>query len=206
MQERSRSVQPLHANAECILSTDQEITMSRIAIPTIDQTPEASRPVLDALTRQLKMTPNLFRIMALSPHALNGWAGLQAALTKTFDAKTRDGIALAVSQVNGCQYCLSAHTYVAGNFAHIADDEIRRNRLGQADNPRTAAAVAFARTLMETRGKISEADLEKVRAAGFSDTNIVEIIALSAQYMLTNFVNNAFDTEIDFPVVDPEVA
>jgi alkylhydroperoxidase family enzyme len=63
--------------------------------------------------------------------------------------------------VNGCQYCLSAHTYVAGNFAHIADDEIRRNRLGQADNPRTAAAVAFARALMETRGKISEADLKK---------------------------------------------
>ena len=59
---------------------------------------------------------------------------------------------------------------------------------------------------METRGKISEADPEKVRATGFSDANIGEIIALSAQYMLTNFVNNAFDTEIDFPVVDPELA
>jgi uncharacterized peroxidase-related enzyme len=180
--------------------------MSRIVMPTIDQTPEASRPVLDAVTKQLKMTPNLFRIMALSPHALNGWAGLQGALAKTLDAKLRDGIALAVSQVNGCQYCLSAHTYVAGKMANIADDEIRRNRLGHAENPRTAAAVAFARTVMETRGKVSEADLQKVRTAGFSDANIVEIIALSAQYMLTNFINNAFDTEIDFPVVDSEVA
>jgi alkylhydroperoxidase family enzyme len=58
---------------------------------------------------------------------------------------------------------------------------------------------------MTTRGKVSDADLAMVRAAGFSDANIVEIIALSAQYMLTNFVNNVFDTEIDFPVVDLEV-
>jgi uncharacterized peroxidase-related enzyme len=179
--------------------------MSRIAVPTPEQTPDASQPVLDAVTKGLKMTPNLFRVMALSPNALNGWAGLQSALAKTLDVKTRDGIALAVSQVNGCQYCLSAHTYVASNIAKIPADEIRRNRLGQADDPRTAAAVAFARTLMTTRGKVSDADLAMVRAAGFSDANIVEIIALSAQYMLTNFVNNVFDTEIDFPVVDLEV-
>jgi alkylhydroperoxidase family enzyme len=61
------------------------------------------------MTRQLHLTPNLFKIMALSPNALNGWAGLQGALAKTLDAKTRDDIALAVSQVNGCHYCLSEH-------------------------------------------------------------------------------------------------
>ncbi|MFT4068145.1 carboxymuconolactone decarboxylase family protein [Paraburkholderia sp.] len=179
--------------------------MARIAIPAADHTPDASRPVVDAITKQLGMTPNLFLIMAQSPQALNGWAALQGALQKTLDAKLRDAIALAVSQVNECQYCLSAHTYVASNFAHIDADEIRRNRLGQSGNPRTAAAVAFAKALMQTRGKVSEADLDKVRAAGFSDANIVEIIALSAQFMLTNFINNAFDTDIDFPVVNPDL-
>ncbi|MFM0522891.1 peroxidase-related enzyme [Caballeronia jiangsuensis] len=176
--------------------------MTRIALPTNEQISAASRPVVDAVTKQLKMTPNLFRIMALSPNALSGWAGLQGALAKTLDAKLRDGIALAVSQVNGCQYCLSAHSYVASNLANIDDDEIRLNRAGRSGTPKTAAAVAFAKKLMETHGKVGDDDLHAVRAAGFTDANIVEIIALSAQFLLTNFVNNAFDTEIDFPVVD----
>jgi uncharacterized peroxidase-related enzyme len=176
--------------------------MTRIALPTNEQIPAASRPVVDAVTKQLKMTPNLFRIMALSPNALSGWAGLQGALAKTLDAKLRDGIALAVSQVNGCQYCLSAHSYVASNLANIDDDEIQLNRAGRSGTPETAAAVAFAKKLMETHGKVGDDDLHAVRAAGFTDANIVEIIALSAQFLLTNFVNNAFDTEIDFPVVD----
>jgi len=84
--------------------------MTRIALPADDQIPAASRPVVDAVTKQLKMTPNLFRILALSPDALNGWAALQGALAKTLDAKLRDGIALAVSQANGCHYCLSVET------------------------------------------------------------------------------------------------
>lgn len=178
--------------------------MSRIAIP--QDIPADSRAVVDAVSRQLKLTPNLFRIMAQSPLALNGWAGLQGALARTLDIKTRDGIALAVSQVNGCQYCLSAHTYVASEFAGLSSDEIRRNRLGQSDLPRVAAAVAFARQLMQMRGKVATSDLDAVRAAGYSDANIVEIIALSAQFMLTNFVNNVFDTEIDFPVVETEIS
>lgn len=182
--------------------------MSRIAIP--QDVPVESKAVVDAVSRQLGFTPNLFRIMAQSPLALNGWAGLQGALAKTLDVKTldvktRDGIALAVSQINGCQYCLSAHSYVAGEFAGLSGEEIRRNRQGESEVPRVAAAVAFARTLMETRGKVARSDLDAVRVAGYSDANIVEIIALSAQFMLTNFVNNAFDTEIDFPVVETEV-
>jgi uncharacterized peroxidase-related enzyme len=178
--------------------------MSRIAIP--QDIPAESKVVVDAISRQLKLTPNLFRVMAQSPLALNGWAGLQASLAKTLDVKTRDGIALAVSQVNECQYCLSAHTYVASHFAGLSDEEIARNRQGQSESPRIAAAVAFARTLVETRGKVADSDLDAVRAAGYSDANIVEIVALIAQFMLTNFINNVFETEIDFPVVDMEAA
>ncbi|WP_322107300.1 peroxidase-related enzyme [Paraburkholderia sp. J41] len=178
--------------------------MSRIVIP--QSIPAESKAVVDGISRQLKLTPNLFRIMAQSPQALNGWAGLQGALAKTLDVKTRDGIALAVSQANGCRYCLSAHSHVAREFVGLSDDEIRRNRLGESESPRVAAAVAFARKLVEARGKVTAADLDAVRAAGYSDANVVEIIALSAQFLLTNFVNNVFDTEIDFPVVDAEVA
>ncbi|MPW23576.1 hypothetical protein GCT13_44380 [Paraburkholderia sp. CNPSo 3157] len=93
--------------------------MTRIAIPTCDETPLASKPILDAFNRQFGSTPNLFSVMSLSPNALTGWTGFQGALAKTLDSKTRDGIALLVSQVNSCQYCLSAYTFWATNAANL---------------------------------------------------------------------------------------
>src|SRR5262249_50412416 len=126
------------------------------------------------------------------------------ALAKTLDVKTRDSIALAVSQVNSCHYCLSAHTFVATNVAKLSPQEIARNRQGTSEDVKKDAAVKFAKKVMETRGKVSEEDLAAVRQAGFTDANVVEIIALSAQFMLTNFINNVFDTPIDFPVVELE--
>src|ERR1700754_1875318 len=180
--------------------------MYRISIPTREEVPAASRTILDALNKQLGFAPNLFKIMGISPDAIAGWAGLQGALARTLDQKTRDGIALAVSQVNGSHYCLSAHTHVAANFAKIDLDEVLRNRGGRSEDAKKGAAVSFARKLIELRGKVSEADLVAVRQVGFTDANVVEIVALSAQFLLTNFVNNVFDTEIDFPVVDAELA
>jgi uncharacterized peroxidase-related enzyme len=180
--------------------------MTRIAIPTRDEAPAASEPMLDAFNRQLGFTPNLFSIMSLSPNAFTGWAGLQGALAKTLDAKTRDGIALAVSQVNSCRYSLSAHTFVATNIATLSLEEISLNRQGTSNDSKKDAAVRFARKVMETRGKVTDADLAAVRQAGFTDANIVEIIALSAQFLLTNFINNVFDTPIDFPVGSLEPA
>ncbi|BCG02554.1 alkyl hydroperoxide reductase AhpD (plasmid) [Paraburkholderia sp. PGU19] len=180
--------------------------MTRIAVPTCSETPAASKPMLDAVSRQLGFTPNLFSIMSLSPNALTGWAGLQGALAKTLDSKTRDGIALVVSQVNSCLYCLSAYTYWAINVARIRHEEILLNRLGSSSDSKRDAALTFAKKVVETRGKVTETDLAIVREAGFTDANLIEIIALSAQCLLTNFINNVFDTPIDFPVVFLEPA
>src|ERR1700754_3325189 len=157
--------------------------MTRITIPSRDETPEGSHVVLDALNKQLGFTPNLFRVLGLSSNAIVGWAGLDGALGKTLDAKTRHGIALAVSQVNGCHYCISAHTHVATTFGKIEQPETMRNRKGQSDDPKRDAAVLFAKKLIELRGKVSEADLAAVKRAGYTNANVVEIIALSAQFL-----------------------
>jgi uncharacterized peroxidase-related enzyme len=175
--------------------------MTRIAIPTCDETPTASRPTLDAFNRQLGFTPNLFSIMSLSPNALTGWASLQGALAKTLDSNTRDAIGLVVSQVNSCRYCLSAYAFWATTVAKFSPEEISLNRLGTSHDSKRDAAVRFAKRVVETRGKVTETDLAAVRQAGFTDANIVEIIALSAQCLLTNFINNVFDTPIDFPAM-----
>jgi uncharacterized peroxidase-related enzyme len=174
----------------------------RIQIPlSRDDAPEAARPVLDKVQKMLGFVPNLQRLMSISPPVRNGWAGLMGQLATTLDVKTRDGIALAVSEADACNYCLAAHSHIASNLAKIDADEIARNREGKSADPKREAAITFAKRLIETAGKVSDNEFEAVRKAGWSDANIVEMIALTAQFLLTNFVNNAVQTPIDFPAV-----
>jgi uncharacterized peroxidase-related enzyme len=175
--------------------------MSRIAIPTTEAAPAASQSILAAVKAQLGVVPNLFRLIALSPAALAGFAGLSGALAKTLDLKTRERIALAVAQVNGCDYCLSAHTYLGLNLAKLSADEIARNRRGASGDAKADAAVRFAAKVTRERGHVGEADLADVRRAGFTDAQVVEIVALVAENCFTNFLNEMARTDIDFPVV-----
>lgn len=175
--------------------------MSRIAVPAYENVPTASQPLLDVVNAQLGVIPNLFRLVGLSPASLEGFLGLNGALGKTLNVKTRERIALAVAQVNGCDYCLSAHSYLAANLAKLDEAEILANRHGRSNDAKADAAVSFAKQIAETRGRIADADLAAVRLAGFSDAEIVDIVLNVAVNFLTNLVNNVADTAIDFPVV-----
>ena len=175
--------------------------MSRIAIPTREAAPGASQPILDAVNKQLGVVPNLFRLAALSPTALTAMTGLSGALSKALDVKTRERIAIATAQVNGCDYCLSAHTYLGLNLAKISAEEIELNRSGASADPKANAAVQFAAKVAQLRGKVSDADLAAVKLAGFSEAQILEIVAIVAENFLTNLLNNVAETDIDFPVV-----
>ena len=97
--------------------------MSRIPTPaTIELAPAASQPLLQAVKKQLGVAPNLFRLVANSPAALEGYVSLSTALAKgELPAATRERIALAVAQINGCDYCLAAHTYLGRNIAKLDD-------------------------------------------------------------------------------------
>ena len=114
--------------------------MSRIAVTAREDTPAAAQPLLDAVEKQLGIVPNMFRLIALSPPVLQGFLGLSGALAKTLNVKTRERIALAVAQINGCDYCLSAHTYLATNLAKMSPEEIALNRNGASGDPKAAAA------------------------------------------------------------------
>jgi uncharacterized peroxidase-related enzyme len=175
--------------------------VSRIAIPAREDAPEKSQPLFDAVEKQLGVVPNLFRLIGNSPAALEGYLGLNGALGRTLDAKTRERIALAIAQANGCDYCLSAHVYLGLNLAKIDDAEIALNRAGHSGDAKADAAVVFARKVLDARGRVSDADLAEVRLAGFTEAQVIEIVAAVAVNVLTNYVNNVADTEIDFPVV-----
>jgi uncharacterized peroxidase-related enzyme len=182
--------------------------MSRIPTPaTIDTAPAAARPALEAAKRQLGVAPNLFRVIANSPAALAGYLGLNAALAQgALDAKTRERIALAVAEVNGCGYCLAAHSYLGKTLAKLDAAEIAANRAGGSTDARAAAAVRFAVQVVEARGHVGDAELAAVRAAGFDDAQIIEIVLHVALNTLTNYVNEVAGTEIDFPAVERHAA
>lgn len=175
--------------------------MSRLTIPAREDAPAKSQPLLDAVEKQLGIVPNLFRLVGTSPAALEGYLGLNGALGRTLDAKTRERIAIAVAQANGCDYCLSAHSYLGLNIAKIDEAEIALNRAGHSGDAKADAAVVFARKVLDSRGRVSDADLAAVRLAGFSEPQVIEIVTNVALNVLTNYVNNVAETDIDFPVV-----
>ena len=177
--------------------------MPRSTALTPEQVPAESKPTLELFARNIGFTPNMMATFAASPIAFNAWAGLLGALSKALDVKTRDSIGLAVSEVNGCNYCLTVHSFTAEHMARLPADEIILARKGHASDPKRDAAVQFARKVIETRGNVGDADLKAVRDAGYTDANVMEIVALVAMYSLTNFFNNVFDPEKDFPAVTP---
>ncbi len=177
--------------------------MSRLPIPaTIDAAPATSQPLLQAVKQQLGSAPNLFRLVANSPAALEGYIGLIGALGKgDLPAATRERIALAVAGINGCSYCLSAHTYLGKHLAKLDEAELEANRNGASNDAFADAAVRFAVSVTQQRGHISDAELQAVKQAGYTDAQIIEIVQHVALNTWTNYINEVARTEIDFPVV-----
>jgi uncharacterized peroxidase-related enzyme len=181
--------------------------MSRISIPTVDNSLEASKPFLAAVQKQLGVVPNLMKLVGHSPAALEGYLALSGALGKgKFNVQMRERIALTVAEYNGCDYCLSVHSYLASNAVKLSGAEIEAARDGRSEDARTEAALQFALRVTESRGRVSDADLANVRLAGFDEAAILEIVANVAVNVLTNYINNVAKTDIDFPVVQSKLA
>ena len=177
--------------------------MPRIAIPALDQTPAATRPLLDAVKKQLGVVPNLMSVLGNSPAALGGYLALSGTLAKgALGARTGERIALAVAEINACDYCLAAHTYLGKNVARLDDGEIAANRNGGSNDPKADAAVRFTAAIARARGHVSDAAVRAVKAAGYDDAEVMEIVVHVALNTLTNYVNEVAQTEIDFPAVN----
>lgn len=178
--------------------------MSRI--PMVNNPTGEQKELLDSVQKQLGMVPNFLRVFAHSPVALKSFIGLFGiAGAGSLDAKTRERIALALAQQNSCEYCLSAHTAI-GSRRGLSRDEIEAARGGTSQDAKAAAAVRFARELVANRGEVTNADLLAVRAAGYTDAEIVEIITHVGLNLLTNILGKASRVEIDFPKVSLALA
>lgn len=178
--------------------------MSRINTPgTIADSPQKSQPILENVNRMIGSVPNIFRLIGNNPAVLEGYVSLSGALTKgQLDPATRERIAIAIANVNGCSYCNSAHTYLGSKVAKLSDDEIKQNRGGGSSDAKADVAVRFAVETVRRRGKVSESQLREVLEAGYSEAEALEIVGHVALNTLTNYVNEVFQTEIDFPAAE----
>ena len=148
-----------------------------------------------------------FELISNSPASLESYLGLSDTLSKgTLPAATRERIALAVAEVNGCNYCLSAHTYLGKNLAKLDDAEISANRNGASNDPKADAAIRFAVKVVREHGHVSEDDLRAVKSAGYDNAQVIEIVLHVALNTWTNYINEVAKTDIDFPVVTPRKA
>ncbi len=177
--------------------------MSRIPTPaTIADAPEGSQGLLKGVEKMLGSAPNGFRLISNSPAALEGYLGLNGALGKgSLSAATRERIALAIANHNGCDYCNSAHTYLGKNLVKMDDAELAANREGKSTDPKADAAVRFALKVAQNRGQVDAQDIAAVKLAGYSDGELVEIVSHVAVNVLTNYMFEVFDVEVDFPHV-----
>ena len=162
-----------------------------------------AKDLLTAVQAKYGAVPNSFKVFANAPRTLAGFRGLSDTLGDgLLPFETRYQIAVAVSELNKCPYCLSAFTAL-GKAGGISDGALEACRLAGSDDPKIDAALKFAKAIVKNRGSVSEDDFIKVRAAGYSDAEILEIVANVALYIFANYMNLVSKTEIDFPLVAP---
>jgi len=157
--------------------------------------------LLAGVKGKMGVVPNMMKTMAHSPALLEGYLAFSGALAKgVLPAVVREQLALVVSQANGCEYCLSAHTLFAGR-AGLSSEEISWAREGVSNDPKTQAVLSLALNIVDARGNVSDEQLEDAREAGLSDAEIAEVVGHVALSTLTNYFNNFAHTEVDFPRV-----
>lgn len=173
--------------------------MARIEAVELENVTGKSAALLGAVKRKLGMVPNFARTIAQSPAALEAYLGFGGALGNgVLSAKFREQIALAVGETNGCQYCVAAHS-AAGKMVGLSDEDVADSRRGVATDGKVNAGLRFARQVVDQQGWVSDEDLGKVRAAGYGEAEITEIVANVALNIFTNYFNHVADTEVDFP-------
>jgi uncharacterized peroxidase-related enzyme len=179
--------------------------MERIASVTKEKAMPEVREIYQNIEKKLGRIPNIFLNMGNSPAVLQGFFALSDAADKTsLSPKLREQIALVVSQTNDCNYCLSAHSAIAKSTG-LNEESILQARRGEAQDLKTQAILRFAKAIVDKKGHLSSSEVEKLKDAGVSDRELVEIILVINLTIFTNYFNHITDPKIDFPIA-PELA
>jgi uncharacterized peroxidase-related enzyme len=158
-----------------------------------------AKDLLDGVKAKFGKAPNIFKTMAHSPAALEGFLQLHGALAGgVLSESFQEQIALCVSEVNSCNYCLAAHTAM-GKGASLSEEETIASRQGVSTDSKTQAGLEFAMQVVASQGWVSDDNYNAVIQAGYNSEEIIEIIALVAKNLFANYFNHIAGTAVDFP-------
>jgi len=178
--------------------------MAQYTIPTKETAKPDCAAMFDGLEKALGFTPNLYAYIGHSPATLANYLSFQQGQAKgAFRAKEREAIFLAVSEVNGCEYCQSAHTAL-GKMNGFSDDEILQLRAGTHPDEKLNVLTNLAAEIQRTHGHPSPLLLDRFFALGYDQAALVDLISLVADKVLSNYLHNITQIAIDFPVA-PEL-
>jgi uncharacterized peroxidase-related enzyme len=172
-------------------------------IPALDPASATGRAkeLLDATAKQLGRVPNLYRAMAQSPAALDGYLAFRASLGKgVLGVRMREQIALLTAAMNDCGYCVAAHTF-RGEKIGMSETELAATMKAHADSERDSAALGFVQKLIWQNGRIEDADFSKLKTAGWSHEEVGEMVGHVALNVFSNYFNHVAKPELDFPPV-----
>lgn len=173
--------------------------VNRINLLEQNEASEKSQELLGEVQKKFGSIPNVFKMMANSSAVLQSYLSFSSALSAgKLDPKIAERIALLIAQDNGCEYCLAAHSAIAKN-AGLSEEEIMSARQGISEDKKANAALDFVIAVVDNAGKVEDSDIEEAREAGFSDEELLEMVAAISLNILTNSLNNLAHTKLDFP-------
>lgn len=176
--------------------------MATFTVPTRNTVSATNQIVFDNLEKGLGFVPNIYATLALNETALPDYLTFQGRKS-TLKAKEKEVVNLAVSQVNECAYCLAAHTAL-GKMNGFNDDQILEIRRGAVSfDPKLAALASFAKETTINRGKPSAQATDALLAVGYNQANLVDIIMLIGDKVITNFLHGVTQVPVDFPAALP---
>ncbi|QZE12993.1 carboxymuconolactone decarboxylase family protein [Halosquirtibacter laminarini] len=175
--------------------------MKKIIVPLFEELPKESQEVLEPMKRKGRV-PNIIRTIATSPALLEGYNKMEAIGKRSkFSAKEQEYIKLAVAEANQCTYCIAAHSYIAKHMVKMSDEEILEARNCNSHDKKLGTLSCLAATAAKNRGHLDEADLNNFLELGYDTKDLMNFIGIIITMIITNYVHNITDIEIDFPKV-----
>jgi AhpD family alkylhydroperoxidase len=176
--------------------------MKNIAVPTNDQLSPESQQLLEFYIKKLGRIPNLYATIGYSSSALKAMLEFEEALNHSvFTAKEKEAIYLVVSQVNGCEYCLAAHSLLAAKRGY-KNEEILNLRRGLATDAKLQTALQLAKAIAENKGAVEDNLKNAFFEAGYNEAALMELIALVTIRTFTNYVYVLTKIPIDYPLAE----
>lgn len=171
----------------------------KFALHTQDSAPEASKPLLAQVEKAFGFVPNLTATLAESPAALAGYLQLSGIIQEhsALSPQEQQIVMLAVSEAGSCEYCVAAHSLIAG-MAQVPEETVATLRAGgDLKDPKQAALAKFARAIIERRGWVADADQEDFLVAGFTKRQLLDVVAIVSVKTLSNYANHLAHTPLD---------